>query len=279
MPRRRKMVRVFDQQRKNPARSIDSAVLRPDFFVISGVERGVKEVYVRADIKRGAVRGAIIRRDLATQGTMARLLDAMVGAFAAFPTAATVGPDVPKRVEYATGIIVDAAGRILTKRETTQGCQVITVAGWGNAEREAEDADLVLLHLYGARALRPGRVAAADAGADDVTLVGVADLELQAGEATVTATTACLGATAAGAARPPRGWCRLHRCERFRSEPRHARTRSSRRAVARPTSFQGRPSRTPVAASSSTRQPTACCALRAASVSSFCSCGLSTPVD
>jgi hypothetical protein len=53
---------AFDQQCKDPARRIDTAV------------------YVRADMKRGEVRGAIIRYRR------------------------------PKRVEYATGIIVDAAG-------------------------------------------------------------------------------------------------------------------------------------------------------------------------
>jgi hypothetical protein len=122
-------------------------------------------------------------------------------AFAPFPSGALVGAQARRRVEYATGIVVDAAGRIVTDRAATQGCLVITVAGLGNAEREAADPDLALLRLYGARPLDPVPVAAADAAADNVTLVGVADPELQAGAATVTAAPARLGAAMADSKR------------------------------------------------------------------------------
>jgi len=64
---------VFDQHRKDPSGRIESAVLRPDFFVISGKPGGVKKFFVRAAIKNGEVRGQIIRYDLSTQGTFARL--------------------------------------------------------------------------------------------------------------------------------------------------------------------------------------------------------------
>jgi len=192
---------VFDQHRKDPSRSIESAVLRPDFFVISGEQGGVKKFSVRAAIKSGEVRGATIGYDVATQGTFARLVTAIASAFAPFPSGALVGAQAQRRVEYATGIVVDAAGRIVTDREATQGCLVITVAGLGNAEREAADPDLALLRLYGARPLDPVPVAAADAAADNVTLVGVADPELQAGAATVTAAPARLGAAMADSKR------------------------------------------------------------------------------
>jgi peptidoglycan hydrolase-like protein with peptidoglycan-binding domain len=193
---------VFDQHRKDPSRSIESAVLRPDFFLMSGQQGGVKKFSVRAAIKNGEVRGHIIRYDLSTQGTFGRLVTAMASAFAAFPTSPLAGPDAHRRVAYATGIVVDAAGRIVTDRAAVQGCQVITVAGLGNADREAEDTDLALLRLYGPRALDAVPVAAADAAADNVTLVGVADPELQAGGAAVTATPARLGAAAADNKRP-----------------------------------------------------------------------------
>jgi peptidoglycan hydrolase-like protein with peptidoglycan-binding domain len=185
---------VFDQHRKDPSRSIESAVLRPDFFVISGEQGGVKKFSVRAAIKSGEVRGEIIRYDVSTQGTFARLVTAMASAFAAFPTAALVGAQAQRRVDYATGIVIDAGGRIVTDRQATQGCLVITIPGLGNAEREAEDTDLALLRLYGARPLHPVPVAATDADAENVTLVGVADPALQAGGATVTTAPARLGA-------------------------------------------------------------------------------------
>jgi peptidoglycan hydrolase-like protein with peptidoglycan-binding domain len=193
---------VFDQHRKDPSRSIESAVLRPDFFVISGEQGGVKKFSVRAAMKSGEVRGEIIRYDVSTQGTFARLVTAMASAFAAFPTGALAEAEAQRRVEYATGIVVDAAGRIVTDRQATQGCVVITVAGLGNADREAEDTDLALLRLYGARTLHPVPVAAADAATENVTLVGVADPQLQAGGATVTVVPARLGAAAADSKRP-----------------------------------------------------------------------------
>ena len=193
---------VFNQQRKDPSRSVESAVLRPDSFVISGEQGGVKRFSVRAGLKNGEVRGETIRYDLATQGMFGRLVTAMQSAFTAFPAGALIGPDAQRSVEYATGVIVDAAGRIVTDRQATQGCLVITIAGLGNADREAEEADLALLRLYGARALRPVPVAPSSAAADGVTLVGVADPELQAGRGAVTAATARVGAAVADSKRP-----------------------------------------------------------------------------
>jgi peptidoglycan hydrolase-like protein with peptidoglycan-binding domain len=193
---------VFNQHRKDPSRSVETAVLRPDFFVISGEQGGVKRFSVRAAIKNGEVRGEIIRYDLATRGMLGRLVTAMESAFAAFPTGALVGPDAQREVEYATGVIIDATGRILTDREATRGCLAITIPGLGNADREAEDEDLALLRLYGARALHTVPVAASRAAADGVTLVGVADPALQAGGRAVTAAPARLRAAEAGRNRP-----------------------------------------------------------------------------
>jgi peptidoglycan hydrolase-like protein with peptidoglycan-binding domain len=193
---------VFNQHRKDPSRSVETAVLRPDSFVISGEQGGVKGFAVRAAIKNGEVRGEIIRYDLATRGTFGRLVTAMASAFAAFPTGALVGLDAQREVEYATGVIVDATGRILTDGQATQGCLAITIPGLGNADREAEDKDLALLRLYGARALHTVPVAASSAAADGVTLVGVADPALQAGGGAVTAAPARLGLAEAGRKRP-----------------------------------------------------------------------------
>jgi Putative peptidoglycan binding domain len=191
---------VFAQHRKDPSRRIESAVRRPDSFVMSGEQGGVKKFSVRAAFKNGEVRGEIIRYDLATEGTMRRLAIAMESAFVAFPSAASPNPQALRRVEYASGVIVDAAGRILTDRQATQDCLVITVPGLGNAQREAEEADLALLRLYGTRTLAAVPVAASSAAADAVTLVGVADPELQAGGGAVTVAPARLGKALLGAA-------------------------------------------------------------------------------
>jgi hypothetical protein len=185
---------LFDQHRKDPARTVETAVLRADSFVISGRQGGVKKFHLRADIKGGEVRGEIIRYDLATEGTMGRLVNAMVSAFAAFPTGVMPSGAAHKGVEYATGIIIDRAGGILTDRQATDACQVITVAGLGNAERLAEEGDLALLRLYGKGALRTVAVAASEAGLAEVMLAGVADPQLQAGGGAVTKSPARLGA-------------------------------------------------------------------------------------
>jgi hypothetical protein len=94
-------------------------------------------------------------------------------------------------------------GDILTDREATEGCNVITVGGLGNAERVADDKDsgLALLRVYGARELHPLVLAGAPA-ASDVTLVGVADPQSQGGGDAVSSVRARL-ASGAGAATQP----------------------------------------------------------------------------
>jgi len=70
---------------------------------------------------------------------------------------------------------------------------VITLPGLGNAELVGETAELALLRVYGARHLKA--LALSDgAGATDVTLVGIADPQVQGGNAAATAVAARLGA-------------------------------------------------------------------------------------
>ncbi|MFX5268127.1 hypothetical protein ABTD02_18765, partial [Acinetobacter baumannii] len=81
---------------------------------------------------------------------------AMSSAFNAFPSAAqAAGPPPRKTVEYGTGIVVGDDGAIVTDRQITDGCLAVTIAGFGNADRVAEDKDhdLALLRIYGARGL------------------------------------------------------------------------------------------------------------------------------
>jgi hypothetical protein len=127
---------------------------------------------------------------------------AMSSAFMPFPTGALAGPPPRRKIEYATGIVVAGTGDILTDREVTEGCYVITAGGLGNADRIADDKDtgLALLRVYGAPELHP--LALAGAGATDVTLVGVADPQTQGGGDAASSARARLGSGAGTATRP-----------------------------------------------------------------------------
>jgi peptidoglycan hydrolase-like protein with peptidoglycan-binding domain len=191
---------AFEQQKKEPAdRQPDYSVLRPDFFVVSGLQ-GQKKFYVRAHAKDGEVRGMTILYDPAMTGIMGPVVVAMSSTFTPFPTDR---PPPRRRIEYATGIVVTPTGDILTDRDATDGCYVITVGGLGNAERVADDKDtgLALLRVYGAPALHPLVLAGASA-APDVTLIGVADPQAQGGGDAASSVRARLGSGAGSATRP-----------------------------------------------------------------------------
>lgn len=180
---------MLEQQRKNPSRKIEYTVRKPDFFVISGSE-GTKKFYMRVHAGPSEVRGVTLIYDPAVSADMDRLVVAVSSAFTPFPAMVAVnGRSVEKRkVEYATGVVVSSAGDIVTDREALEGCQVIVVAGLGNAERIAEDkaAGVALIRLYGATGLKP--LALGQAARSDVTLVGITDPQSQAGRAAVSTT-------------------------------------------------------------------------------------------
>jgi peptidoglycan hydrolase-like protein with peptidoglycan-binding domain len=188
---------VAEQQKKEPAgRKVDYSVVRPDFFVLSGLQ-GLKKFYVRGQIKDGEVRGMTILYDQATEGTMAPVVIAMSSAFTPFPASAAqaAAPPPRKKVEYATGIVVSTDGAIITDRQAVDGCQFIVVPGHGNADRVAEDKarDLALLRIYGARELKP--IAIGGAAKSSVVLTGIADPQSQGGGAAASSTNATLTAT------------------------------------------------------------------------------------
>jgi peptidoglycan hydrolase-like protein with peptidoglycan-binding domain len=189
---------VAEREKKEPAgRKVDYSVIRPDFFVLSGLQ-GLKKFYVRGQIKDSEVRGLTILYDQATEGTMAPVVIAMSSAFTPFP-ASTAQADAPpprKKVEYATGIVVSADGAIITDRQAVGGCQFIVVPGHGNADRVAEDKtrDLALLRIYGARDLKPVAIGSSPAKTN-VVLTGIADPQSQGGGAAVTSATATLSGT------------------------------------------------------------------------------------
>jgi hypothetical protein len=189
---------VYEQQKKEPStRKLDVNFLRPDFFILSGMQ-GLKKFYVRAEFKDGEVRGMTLLYDQATETIMDPVAVVMSSAFVPFPgvtpAVAQVGPPPKRKVEYGTGIVVSSAGHILTDRQVTDSCSVIVVSGYGDADRQAEDqaSDLALLRVYGVPDLVPAAFTGDAGKGPDVTLVGIADPQTQSGGSAVSTVAAKL---------------------------------------------------------------------------------------
>ncbi|MBZ0140893.1 MAG: peptidoglycan-binding protein [Pseudorhodoplanes sp.] len=180
---------LFEQQKKTPAgRRTEYSVLRPDFFVLSGLQ-GLKKFYVRAQLRENEVRGIAILYDQAMDGIMEPVVVAMSSAFAPFAAGdALIG--VKRNVEYATAVAASADGHLVTDRAATDGCHVIIVADRGHAERVAEDkaADLALIRVHGRPQFSPLALSANPPRGADLTLVGVGDPQIQNGGSAITAT-------------------------------------------------------------------------------------------
>ena len=111
----------------------------------------------------------------------------MSSAFNAFPSGAqAAGPPPRKTVEYGTGVVVSDDGAVVADRQITDGCLAVTIAGFGNADRVAEDKDhdLALLRIYGARGLNALNLANA-ATKTALDLTGIADPQNQGGNTAV----------------------------------------------------------------------------------------------
>jgi peptidoglycan hydrolase-like protein with peptidoglycan-binding domain len=175
--------KLAEQEKKEPAgRKVEYAVVKPDFFVLSGMQ-GLKKFYLRGQFKGDEVRILTILYDQATEGTVEPVVIAMSSAFNPFPAGAQIaGPPPRKTVEYGTGVVVSDDGAIVADRQITDGCIAIAIAGFGNADRVAEDKDhdLALLRIYGARGLMPLALSngAAKSG---VELTGITDPQNQGG--------------------------------------------------------------------------------------------------
>jgi peptidoglycan hydrolase-like protein with peptidoglycan-binding domain len=175
--------KLAERERKEPAgRNIDYTVVKPDFFVLSGLQ-GMKKFYLRGTFKGDEVRVLTILYDQATENTVEPVVIAMSSAFNPFPSGAPIaGPPPRKTVEYGTGVVVSDDGSIIADRQITDGCLAIAIAGFGNADRVAEDKDhdLALLRIYGARGLKPLGLSNGAAKAS-VELTGIADPQNQGG--------------------------------------------------------------------------------------------------
>jgi peptidoglycan hydrolase-like protein with peptidoglycan-binding domain len=175
--------KLAEREKKEPAgRNVDYTVVKPEFFVLSGLQ-GLKKFYVRGTFRGDEVRILTILYDQATENTVEPVVIAMSSAFNPFPAGGqTASPPPRKTVEYGTGVIVSDDGAILADRAITDGCLAITIAGYGNADRTAEDKEhgLALLRIYGARGLKPLDIANGDAKSA-LELTGIADPQSQGG--------------------------------------------------------------------------------------------------
>ena len=83
-------------RRKNPGRNIDYTVVKPDFFVLSGLQ-GLKKFYMRGTFKGDEVRILTILYDQATENTVEPVVIAMSSAFNAFPSGAQIAGPPPRK--------------------------------------------------------------------------------------------------------------------------------------------------------------------------------------
>jgi peptidoglycan hydrolase-like protein with peptidoglycan-binding domain len=179
---------IADTEKKIASRKVTYSVVKPDFFVLAGLQ-GLKKFYIRGQAKNDEVRVLTVLYDQATEGTMTPVTVAMSSAFNPFPThVAQITPPPRKKVEYSTGIIASADGAILTDRQTTEACDTIVVPGYGNAARLATDEtrELALLHIYGVANLKPLTMVNNGAAKPHVNVVGIADPQNQGGRSTAT---------------------------------------------------------------------------------------------
>jgi len=177
--------KLADREKKEPGRTVDYTVVKPDFFVLSGLQN-LKKFYLRGSVKGDEVRIMTILYDQAVENTVEPVVIAMSSAFTPFPTGAA-GPAPRKTVEYSTGLVITDDGAILADREANDGCQAISIQGFGRADLVSDDKDrgLALLHIYGVDGLKPLALAGGTAKTS-VDIVGIADPQNQGGAASVT---------------------------------------------------------------------------------------------
>jgi hypothetical protein len=173
---------LFEAQKKEPAnRKIESSNARGDTFFVAGMQ-GLKYFAVRAQLKNGELRGYTIYYDQAMEGIILPVLPAIANAFAPFPEGTMPVAALSRPVAYGTGVVVSNDGHVLTDRRHVDHCDVITIAGIGNAERVADDAvhGLGLLRVYGKHQMKAAALADS-ATPRDIKLIGIADPNTQDG--------------------------------------------------------------------------------------------------
>jgi hypothetical protein len=180
---------LFEDEKKTRHRTVEHSTLKPDSFVMSGMQ-GLKRFVELVQASGSELRGVTIMFDQATEGMMSPIAATMAGSFQAFPDrSASPPPGLKRGIEYGTAIVVSDRGHLIASAQVTDQCQSITVPGQGHAERIAVDGNngLALLRLYGAHNLAPVPVGSGGTP-DNLTLVGIADPNSQSGAASVTRT-------------------------------------------------------------------------------------------
>src|SRR5580704_11518843 len=183
---------LFDDEKKVRHRTVEHSTLTPDSFVMSGMQ-GLKRFIVRVQSSGGELRGVTILFDRAVEGVMAPIAATMANTYQGFPDPnAAPPPGLRRSVEYGSAIVVSGRGDVIAPAPVVDGCQSITIAGFGHAERIAEDKanDIALLRVYGAQNLVPAALGGDNGTGDDFSLVGIADPLAQAGGGAVTRATA-----------------------------------------------------------------------------------------
>src|SRR6266700_561741 len=94
---------LADREKKDPpGRTVDYTVVKPDFFVLSGLQ-GLKKFYLRGTLRGDEVRILTILYDQAMENTVEPVVIAMSSAFNAFPSPAQAGGPPPRKtVDYGT---------------------------------------------------------------------------------------------------------------------------------------------------------------------------------
>ena len=172
-----RLVDLFEHEKTHPPdRKVETSLLREDGFLVGGTQ-GLKNFSVRVQARGGELRGFTMMYDQAWEGILAPVTVAMLNAFAPFPEHAAPYVAPTRSVEYGTGLIVSPQGHIVTAHRLTEGCEVIAVAGLGDAERLAADerAGLALLRVYGRSGLTAMPLTSERPDTAEVTLVGVPD--------------------------------------------------------------------------------------------------------
>jgi Putative peptidoglycan binding domain/Trypsin-like peptidase domain len=200
-----RLAAIADDEKKANARRLDYSAVKPDFFVLSGIQ-GLKKFYVRGETRNNEVRVLTVLYDQALEGTMDTVTVAMSNAFVPFPTG-TLPAMMRSPVEYSTGIVVSADGAILADRLAVENCSSIVVAGRDNADKVAQDEtnDLALLRIYGASSLQPLPITNVRAKSS-VVATGIADPQIQNGGDAVTTANATANADGSLLPAPPLGF-------------------------------------------------------------------------
>jgi S1-C subfamily serine protease/peptidoglycan hydrolase-like protein with peptidoglycan-binding domain len=172
---------LFEEMKKRPSnRRVEHSSLNGNAFSLSGMQ-GLKKFHVRVTMKDIEARGITIMFDQAMETIMLPLVDIIASSYLPFGDPSTASSS--RRVHYGSGIVVSAEGHVVTERNLTDDCQGLIVSGYGRADRIGDDAasDLALIRVNGARNLKPVPFSAEPPKSIDLTLVGIAEPEAQAG--------------------------------------------------------------------------------------------------